>query len=72
MSTTVINPGTTESSSNAGAGLVLGIVLLIVFGILFFVYGFPYIQRGFGGNYSGGGTNINVPKDINVNVKQSK
>lgn len=76
MATIVNTPGTTESSGNSG--LLIGIVLLIVFGLLFFFYAVPYIGRS--GQSSGAtqgatqgdnqGSQINVPKDINVNVKQ--
>lgn len=75
MATTIVNPGQTSDSSSS-TGLVVGIVLLIIFGVLFLIYGLPYMSKGFGSyntvGGNGGGTNINVPKDMNVNVKQTK
>lgn len=69
MATTIINPpANSNASDNNGLGFLIGAVVLIVFGILFFVYVFPYIQ-GLGGN---GGIQINVPKNIDVKVQQTK
>lgn len=67
MTTTIINPAPNNDSANNGVGFLLGVVLLVVLGLLFFVYVFPYI-RGMGSN----GVQINVPKSIDVNVQQSK
>lgn len=59
--TTIINPGNGNGDGN-GVGTILAVVLVIVILILFFVYGLPALR---GGN---GGTNINVPDQIDVNV----
>jgi len=68
MATTIINPAPNNNSSdNDGMGFLVGAIVLIVFVVLFFVYGLPYIR-----GLSGGGVQVNVPKSINVNVKQSK
>lgn len=66
MATVVNNPA--PSNSDSGMGFFLGIIILIIVGAIFFFYGLPYIQNGFGG----GGVKVDIPKDINVNVKQSK
>lgn len=68
MSTTVVNPTPNNNSSHSdGMGLLVGVVVLIIFAVLFFVYALPYI-RGLGSN----GIQVNVPKSIDVNVKQTK
>jgi len=69
MATTIVNPAPNNNSSdNNGMGFLLGVIVLIVFVVLFFVYALPYI-RGLSGS---GGIQINVPKNINVNVQQTK
>lgn len=69
MATTIINPSpNTSSSNNNGVGLLIGIIVLIICGVLFFVYGLPLL-RGFSGN---GGVQVNVPKSIDVKVQQTK
>ena len=65
MATTVVNPAPNGGSGN-GMGFLVGIIVLIVFAVIFFVYGIPYIQQGFGG------TQVNVPDTIEVNVNQPK
>lgn len=67
MATTVVNPAPSNGSSNNGMGFLLGAIALIVFVVLFFVYVLPYIQNGMSG-----GVNVNVPKEIDVNVNQSE
>lgn len=68
MATTVVNttPAQTGSDSN-GMGFILGIIVLVAFVGILFYFGLPYIQHGFGG-----GVQVNVPKSIDINVKQSK
>lgn len=70
MATTIINPPPSNngSSGNNGMGFLLGAIVLVVFAVLFFVYGLPYLQ-GLTGN---GGVQVNVPKNIDVKVEQSK
>lgn len=63
MATTVVNPAPNGGSSNNGAGFLLGVIVLIIFAVLFFIYVVPYIQQGFGG------TQVNVPDTIDVNVQ---
>lgn len=65
MATIVNNPA--PNNSDSGMGFLLGIIILVVIGVVFYIYGLPYIQQGMSG-----GVQINVPKDINVNVKQSE
>lgn len=69
MATTIINPAPSNNSSdNNGIGFLLGAIILIVFVVLFFIYGLPLLQ-GLSGN---GGVQVNVPKSIDVKVQQSE
>ena len=71
MATTIINPAPNSSSSNSnGMGFLLGAIVLVVFLTLFFVYALPFL-RGLG-NIGSGGIQVNVPKNVNVKVQQSK
>lgn len=61
MATVINNPGTAQES-NSGIEFLLGVILLIVFAILFFVYGLPYIANSLSGSQ------VNVPGKVDVNV----
>lgn len=63
MATIVNNP----PSNNSGGpmGMIIGIIVLIVLVYLGYVYGLPAIRQM-------GTPQINVPSEINVNVKQSE
>lgn len=67
MATTIVNPPANNNSSN-GMGFLVGAIILIVFGVIFFVYGLPLLRGLMGSN----GVQVNIPKTIDVNVKQSK
>lgn len=69
MATTIINPATNNNAFDGnGVSLLVGGIVLIVSVLLFFVFTMPLI-RGFSGN---GGVQVTVPKNIDINVKQSK
>jgi len=69
MGTTIVNPAPTNNSpSGNGIGFLIGALVLVLFIVLFFVYALPFI-RGLGGT---NGIQITIPKNIDVNVKQSK
>lgn len=69
MSTTIINPApSSDSSGNNGMGMLLGVIVVIGLAAVFIIYALPYI-RGLSGN---GGVQINLPKNVNVNVQQAK
>ena len=71
MATTIINPAPNNNSSGSnGLGFLLGAIILIVCGILFFIYGLPLL-RGLGGS-DGVQVNVPVPKTIDVKVQQTK
>jgi CHASE3 domain sensor protein len=61
--TTIVNNPAPESKSS-GMGFVIGIFFLIVIGLVFYYYGLPAIRNI-------GSPQINVPSQINVNVKQT-
>ena len=72
MPTTIINPAASNNSTtDSGMGFFLGAIALIIFGVLFFIYGFPLIRQGLSGLGSGG-VNITLPKTVDVKVQQSK
>jgi hypothetical protein len=62
MTTIVNNPA--PENQNSGMGLFIGIFFLIVIGLGFYYFGLPAIRRM-------GTPQINVPSQINVNVKQT-
>lgn len=67
---TVINPApsSNNSSGNNGTGFLIGVIVLVIFGFLFFVYALPYLRN----LTTNSGVQVNVPKSIDVNIKQSK
>ena len=72
MATTIINPApTNNTTTDNGMGFLLGVIALIVFGFIFFIYGFPLIKQTLNGLGSGG-INITLPKTVNVKVQQTK
>ena len=66
---TIVNNPPANTESGSGSGFLIGIILLIVFAVLFIFYGIPYFN-----NYMGGGQapQINVPSKIDVNINQPK
>lgn len=63
---TIVN--TPSSETGSGMGFFLGALLLVIFVVLFFVYGLPYLSNA----VRGGTPQINVPSQMDVNVKQAK
>lgn len=61
--TTIVNTPA-PSNETGGYGLIIGVIVLLFVGILFFYYGLPAI-RGMST------PQINVPNQIDVNVKQA-
>ncbi len=64
--TTVVNTPPSNNQGGNGMGFLVGIVLLIVVGFLFFVYGLPMLRQ------STQAPQINVPDKIDVNIQQTK
>lgn len=72
MATTIINPApATNTTTNNGMGFLLGTIIIIAFGFIFFIYIFPFIKQGLSG-LGGGTVQINLPKTVDVNVQQTK
>ncbi len=65
--TTIINTPAPSNDSGGAVGMIVGLVVLVVLGYLFFVFGLPAIRQ-----MQSNGVQINVPSDINVNVTQPK
>ena len=65
MTTIVNNPPSNDSGGNMG--MIVGLVLVLVIGYLFFVYGLPALQH-----MQFGTPQIKVPGKIDVNVNQTK
>ena len=65
--TTVINTPQPSNDSNNGMGMIIGLVVLIVFGFLFFIYVLPSLR-----NIKLGNPQINIPSSIDVNIKQGE
>lgn len=60
MATVINNP---SSDTGGDAGVVLGILAAIIIIALLLLYGLPALR-----NASPGGTNINVPDKVDINV----
>lgn len=66
--TTIVNtpPASNESGGNT-MGMIIGLVFILVIGYALVVYALPALK-----NMQIGAPQINVPSDIDVNVKQTK
>ena len=62
MATVVNNPA---PASDGNSSVILTVLLIVVLGVLFYVYGLPAINNA-------QAPQINVPNKIDVNVKQTK
>ena len=69
MATIVNNPGTSSSEGNS-MSMLIGFILLMVFLVLLFVYGLPYLRGGSGGNSGADTTQINLPKESGNDAPQ--
>jgi len=63
---TIINNPPANDNSGGFMGMIIVIVVLIVLGYLGYVYGLPAVRQ------MQGGTQINVPSEIDVNVNQTE
>lgn len=64
MTTIVNNPPPSENSGGP-ANMIIGLVIVVVLGYLFIIYGVPAIRQ-----VQLGSPQINVPSEIDVNIKQ--
>ncbi len=66
MATIVNNPAPSDNSGGP-MGMIVGLIALMVIAYLFFVYGLPAVRQ-----MRSGGTQINVPSEIDVNINKSE
>jgi hypothetical protein len=64
---TIVNATPNSTDRGSGLGFLLGVLLLIIFGVLFVYYLAPGLTRGFMG---AGTPSIQVPGKIDVNVNK--
>ena len=69
MTTIVNTPAPAEN--NGGIGLLVGVFVLVVLGLLFFYFGIPAIKRMGSGQISIPAPQVNIPNQIDVNIKQT-
>lgn len=62
MTTIVNNPAPVNDSGNS-MGMIIGLIVLLVIGYLFIVYGIPAFRQM-------GSPQINIPSKIDVNIVQ--
>jgi LPXTG-motif cell wall-anchored protein len=60
MATIINNPDT--GTTDNGMGVLLGVIVFIIFAILFFIYGLPYLANSFSQPA------VQVPDKVDVNV----
>ena len=65
---TIINNPPASDNSGGPIGMIVALVVLLVLAYLGYVYGLPALQQV----KWGGGTQINVPSEIDVNINQTK
>lgn len=64
MATVINNPAPSDNSGGP-VGIIIALIVLLVLGYLAFVYGLPALRQS-------GTPQINVPSQIDVNVKQAQ
>ena len=65
MATIVNTTPAATSDTGSGTGFLVGMILLLAFIFLFFMYGLPLLTQSF---RSASGPQVNIPDKINVNV----
>ena len=65
MTTIVQNPAPSDSGN--GMGMVIGLLLVVLVAILFFVYGLPALRSS-----TTAVPEVKIPDTINVNVQPAK
>lgn len=68
MTTIVNNPTPAPANETGGGmGMIIGLVVVLVLGYLFIMYGVPALRQ-----MQFGSPQINIPSKIDVNVTQTK
>lgn len=65
--TTIIN-NPSGGDSGGSMGMLVGLVILLIIGYFFWVYGLPALRS----MQYGGAPQINIPSKIDINVNQTK
>ncbi len=66
--TTIVNPTPSNNSSDGnGTGFLIGAILLILFGVMFFVYGLPMIQKAMNDGIQ---VKVQAPDSVKLDVEQ--
>lgn len=71
MATIINNPDSSGGSGGGGVGIVVGALVLLVIFLLFFFYGFPSPRGGDTDSGGDGGTTVNIPDKIEVDMNDS-
>lgn len=64
--TTIVNNPPAQKESGGPIGMIIGLVVLVALGYVFFVYGLPAIQNA----QWGVAPQVNIPSEIDVNINQ--
>lgn len=64
--TTIVNSPAPSNNSGGGMGMIIGLVVILVLGYLFIMYGIPALRQ-----MQLGSPQINIPSKIDVNINQS-
>ena len=68
MPTIINNPSGSANGDNSSSSVaILGVILIVILAVVFFIYGLPALK-----NRNTGGTNINVPDKVDVNVNKAQ
>lgn len=65
--TTIVNNPPAQKESGGGMGMIIGLVVILVLGYLFIMYGIPALRQ-----MQFGSPQINIPSKTDVNVTQPK
>jgi uncharacterized membrane protein YphA (DoxX/SURF4 family) len=63
--TTIVNNPPPAKESGGGMGWIIALIVLLVVGYLFFMYGIPALRQ-----MQLGSPQINIPSKIDVNINQ--
>lgn len=79
MTTVVNNPSPASGDGGMGMGMVIGIIVVILIVILLVIFGLPALRGGGGGTDvpaanapTGGGVEITIPEQVDVNVNSGQ